>query len=62
MLPCLNKGFYYIMQLTLAAVARLAMETLQLFGSQEINQSSMFPSSVRLSAEQGGELNSNLVF
>lgn len=50
------------MQLTLAAVARLAMETLQLFGSQEINQSSMFPSSVRLSAEQGGELNSNLVF
>ncbi len=61
MLPWLNKGFYYTMQLTLAAVSRLAMETPQLFRSQEINQSSLFPWSRQLSQELGVECVSNLV-
>lgn len=43
MLPRLNKGFHYTTQLTLAALSRLAMETPQLFRSQEINRSSVFP-------------------
>lgn len=36
MLPGLNGGFYFAVQLTLAAVSRLAMETPQLLRSQQI--------------------------
>lgn len=61
MLPWLNKGFYYTVQLTLAAVARLAIEISKLFRSQEINQSSLFPRGLQFLPEQGGECSDNLV-
>lgn len=48
--PSLTEGFDYTAQLTLAAVASLAMENLQLFQSQEINQGSMFPWTPSISA------------
>lgn len=48
--PSLTEGFDYTAQLTLAAVASLAMENPQLFQSQEINQGSMFPRTSSISA------------
>lgn len=44
MLPWLNGGFYYNMQLTLAAVARLAMETVQVTGDQSKQAVTLKPS------------------
>lgn len=50
MLPWLNGGFYYNMQLTLAAVARLAMETVppvQVTGDQSKQAVTLKPSILR---------------